>query len=106
VQEVTIDLDAQAVYVRLLDAPVGSTRPWNAAESVIVDLGAGGQLVGIEVLGLNTEIPIDELSHAYDFSENVIRALKELQESMWQVSVTSAHTAGDLVPAPFVRLSS
>ena len=100
-----MDLDAQAVYVRLRRAPVARTKPWNQAESIILDLDAVGQLIGIEVLGLNTDIPIDELSNAFDFSEPVIRVLKELQESMWQVSVstTTAQTRGGIVPTPFVR---
>jgi hypothetical protein len=68
-------------------------------------LDAAGHLIRIEVLGLNTEIPIDELRNAFDFSEPIIRVLKELQESMWQVSVstTTAQTGGGIVPTPFVR---
>jgi uncharacterized protein YuzE len=105
--EVTIDLDAQAVYVRLRKAPVVRTKPWNEAESIILDLDTTDDLVGIEVLGLNTEIPIDELSNAFDFSEPVIRALKELKEFMWQasVSVSRAETGGGVVPIPMIRAS-
>lgn len=104
VQEVTIDLDAKAVYLRLHRAPVASTKPWNQTESIILDLDASGRLIGIEVLGLNTQIPIDELSNAFNFSEPVIRALKELQESMWQVSVSVSHaeTGGGIRPGPMI----
>jgi uncharacterized protein YuzE len=105
VQEITMDLDAEAVYVRVHAGPVASTKPWDEAESIIIDRDASGHLVGIEVLGLSTEIPIDELSNAFDFSETVIRALKELQESMWQVSVSTAGRGGGIVPVPTIHFS-
>lgn len=45
---VTYDRQTQALYVRLSRAPVASTD--RIADTVLLDLDAAGQLVGIEVL--------------------------------------------------------
>jgi uncharacterized protein YuzE len=100
-QEITIDFDARAAYIRLRRAAVASTRPWNEAESVIVDLDTDGQLIGIEVLGLNTEIPIHDLARKFGFSESFMVTMKEIQESLWQVAMSTAGGSDALVPAPF-----
>jgi uncharacterized protein YuzE len=100
-QEITIDVDARAAYIRLRRAAVASTKPWNEAESVIVDLDADGQLIGIEVLGLNTEIPIHDLARTFGFSESVMVMLKEIQESLWQVAMSTTGASDALVPARF-----
>jgi uncharacterized protein YuzE len=105
VHEITMDLDAEAVYVRLRAAPVATTKPWNEAESIILDRDGFGRLIGIEVLGLATEIPIDELSNAFDLSETVIHSLKNLQESMLQASVSATRMGGVIIPAPIIRFS-
>jgi uncharacterized protein YuzE len=100
-QEVTIDVDARAAYIRLRRADVASTKAWNEAESVIVDLDADERLIGIEILGLNTEIPIHDLARAFGFSESLMVSLKEIQQSLWQVAMSTAGATDALVPAQF-----
>jgi uncharacterized protein YuzE len=101
--EVTIDVNARAAYIRLLRAPVASTQPFNEDESVILDLDVDGRLIGIEVLGFNTEIPIHALASAHGFSESMIVLLKEIQQSLWQVAMSTAGHGDALTPAPFLR---
>lgn len=49
----TYDPEAKAVYIRLRDDLVLVTREIN--DSVMIDLDADGNLVGVEVLNVETE---------------------------------------------------
>lgn len=96
--EVKIDVDARAAYIRLRRANVARTERFEGSESVIVDLDAAGMLIGIEIIGLNTAIPVDRLAQSYGLSGQLIVVLKEIQQTMWQASAATG--AGDkLVPA-------
>jgi uncharacterized protein YuzE len=81
-QEVTIDEAAQVAYILIRDAEVAHTRPFDDEEMIILDLDADHALIGIEVLGLNTVIPIDELAFAYHFPEPLKATLRSIQETI------------------------
>ena len=98
IQEVTIDDDAQAAYILIHDAPVAHTRPFDDDELVILDIAADGTLIGIEVLGLNTPIPIDEVVGAYRLPASLTAALHSIQETLRSTTVATADYAGAMVP--------
>jgi uncharacterized protein YuzE len=97
IQEVTIDDDAQAAYILIHDATVAHTRPFDDDESVILDIDADGTLIGIEVLGLNTPIPIDELALTYRLPEPLTEALRSIQEILRSTAVAIADYPGSAV---------
>lgn len=89
-------MDANAAYVRFRCAPVAQTKRFADSENVLVDVDAQDHLIGIEIIGLQTDIPIEKLSQAFGFSENTIYALKEIQYSLHQGTVISVGSDGGL----------
>lgn len=67
--EVKIDLEAKATYIRLRHSDVAHTQRFDGAESVLVDLDDKARLIGIEILGFDTEVPVDRLAEAYGLSD-------------------------------------
>jgi uncharacterized protein YuzE len=63
------DTDADAVYARLSDEPVHSTRELDSQR--VIDLNAAGQIVGIEFLAVHGGVDFsgmprrDELAHYF-----------------------------------------
>lgn len=94
--QVKIDFDADAAYIRLSHERIARTRRFEGSESVLVKLDANDKPVGIEILGLNTEIPIDRLNQTFNFSEPLLTLLKSAQESLWQSAWTTG-VGGDAV---------
>lgn len=63
---ITIEMDevADAAYMKFgSDRPVARTEEFS--EAIMVDLDEFGVAIGIEVLELETPLPIDELNHRY-----------------------------------------
>ena len=54
-----IDLTANSAYIRLLKKPVKTSKVVN--DDIVIDLDELGLVVGIEILGLEAEIPFTEL---------------------------------------------
>ncbi|WP_182050135.1 DUF2283 domain-containing protein [Changpingibacter yushuensis] len=67
--KVEIDKDADAGYIRVSSEPVSRTVELN--NNVLVDLDSMGMVVGIEVLGLGTKVPFDEIFRAYHVRSEV-----------------------------------
>lgn len=95
--QVKIDFDADAAYIRLSHERVARTRRFDGSESVLVKLDAEGKPVGIEVIGLRTELPIDRLTQTFNFSETLVMWLKGVQEQFWAGWATGI---GDALVAP------
>jgi uncharacterized protein YuzE len=58
---VEIDTEATAAYVRLREAPVARTEPYESASGIVMlDFDAAGAVIGIEVVG-QLEFSIREL---------------------------------------------
>jgi uncharacterized protein YuzE len=82
--QLKIDFDADAAYIRLTHEPVARTRRFDDSESVLVKLDVDGKPIGIEVIGLNTELPIERLAQTFNFSESLILRLKGIQQQLRQ----------------------
>jgi uncharacterized protein YuzE len=96
--QVKIDFDADAAYLRLSHERVARTRRFDGSEAVLVKLDASGRPVGIEVIGLKTELPIDRLAQVYNFSDSLIIALKNFQQQLWDAAYSTG--IGDALVAP------
>ena len=69
------NLDVGALYIRVSDAEVASTR--EAGDNAAVDLDAAGRVVGIEVISTAHPWPLADILADYDISpleERLIRA--------------------------------
>lgn len=97
--QLKIDVEADAAYIRLSHEHVARTRRFEGSESVLVKLDAEGKPIGIEVIGLNTELPLDRLAQTYNFSESLCSALKEVQQQLWQAKGGWAIGIGDTLVA-------
>lgn len=65
----TKDVDANAGYIYFSHKTVATTE--TLTDSVLVDLDEFGIVVGIEVLNLSAEIPLEELERKYHLHSNV-----------------------------------
>ncbi len=63
------DQQADAIYIRLKDEPVATTR--EVEDHLIVDLGASGKLVGIELLFVSDYLAPEDIA---TFSVTNLRA--------------------------------
>lgn len=57
--KVEYDPQADAIYIRLKDEPVSTTR--EVDDNLIVDIGAAGKIVGIEILFVSDYLSSDEI---------------------------------------------
>ena len=62
------DLDARALYVTITNGPVARTVPVD--DSTNVDVDAGGQLVGVEVLDYGRPWPLEQILSRWRVSES------------------------------------
>lgn len=85
--EVSLDKKADAAYVTLSDAPIARTV--EVTDRVFVDLDEMAVIVGVEILGLDTEIPFDRLADFHARSE-VIDLLRLIKPSVGAFVFTSA----------------
>lgn len=84
---VEIDHAANASYIQLSDKPISRTRCFN--DRVIVDLDDEGVVVGIEVLGLDTPLPLTDLEHCFHIHSSVVNAIQALRPTVgyaWKVA--------------------
>ena len=65
--ELTIDTDANAGYVSISQA-AAVARTEQFSSSVLVDVDAAGQLVGIELLTLTATVDTDGIANRYGLS--------------------------------------
>ncbi len=77
---VEVDLGVGASYIYLSDSEVAKTREFS--DSIMVDLDRNGVVVGIEILGLNTSVPFDELARRFHIHSSVIAGLNQLRPSV------------------------
>jgi len=57
---VKVDLEADALYFRLSEAPVENSR--EVSPGIILDFNKAGKVIGIEVLGIKGRFPMEDLS--------------------------------------------
>ncbi|MFG3441580.1 DUF2283 domain-containing protein [Nonomuraea sp. NPDC047897] len=70
------DLDADALYIYISDAPV--TKTVEIDDETMVDLDSNGELVGIEVITIDRIWPLDEVLRRFRVSEEDVRQLRAL----------------------------
>ncbi len=63
---VQIDPQADAAYLRFTGNRIASTRSFN--DRILIDVDAAGQVVGVEVLGLSTEIPLEQIGRLFQMA--------------------------------------
>lgn len=86
-----VDLEVGASDISLADRPVATTREFN--DAISVDLDELGVVVGIEVLGLATTIPYDELARRYHIHSDVLAAVNLIRPSVGYFA--EMHFTGD-----------
>ncbi|MGH3770004.1 MAG: DUF2283 domain-containing protein [Pseudonocardiaceae bacterium] len=85
---VKIDTEAGAAYLRLGRGQVARTVEFT--EDVYVDLDQFGVVVGIELLDLDTPLPLDELAARFHINASALDVLmKAIQWSTPRRTVTS-----------------
>lgn len=88
--QVEIDRTADAAYVRLSKKPVARTQ--QLTDTVLVDLDNLDMVIGIEVLGLDTPIPIDDLTAQFHVGSTVVDTIQSLRPTIafaWTVNTTN-----------------
>lgn len=104
--EVKIDLEAKTTYIRLGYADIAHTQHFDGAESVLVDLDDEGGLIGIEILGFDTEIPVDRLAEAYGLSDQAWFTVRTREVGAFLNSLERDDTWTDLFTYDNVRKST
>ncbi|MBV8994095.1 MAG: DUF2283 domain-containing protein [Pseudonocardiales bacterium] len=90
---VKIDTEAGAAYLRLGCGQVARTVEFD--EVIYVDLDQFGVVVGIELLDLDTSLPLDELAARFHINANALDVLmKAVQWGVPRRNVTSGSTSG------------
>lgn len=95
---VEIDPAADAAYIRLSDNPVARTT--EVSEPVFVDRDDMGVVIGIEVLGLDTPLPLDKIEKEFHVHSDVVAVIYTLLPSIrgsWNFETTpdSTYSVGD-----------
>jgi uncharacterized protein YuzE len=87
------DLDVGALYIALTESPVARTR--EHGDNANVDLDAGGNVVGIEVISAAHRWPLREILSAYAIAETDAAQLR----SYFLAQVAGGHAQPDVPPA-------
>ncbi|MGW5456232.1 DUF2283 domain-containing protein [Nocardia sp. NPDC003979] len=92
--EVQIDHNAGAAYIQLSDALVDRTE--EVSDNILVDLDTMNVVVGIEVLSLTAQFPIEKLKRDYHIHSDVVVMLQGIRPSvstfMSSFSSSGGHT--------------
>jgi len=61
--KIHFDEQAEALYIRLVDEKIIDSEQVQLQPGVILDFNADGQVIGMELLKVNTYIPIAQLKY-------------------------------------------
>ena len=78
--ELTIDRDADCAYFYFSGAKTVSTRSMN--DEINVDIDAKGNIVGLELLTISAEVPIESLTAEFNLSDFQLSELKKALASL------------------------
>lgn len=98
---VSVDLEADAAYIRLLNHAIARTVL--IGEGVNVDLSALDVVVGIEMLTIDSKIPFARLTTEYHVPVDAVARLRNLMPSI-QESVMRQSSDGTLMGRVVGRL--
>lgn len=96
VPNVSVDIDADAAYLRLSDQSIVKSIAFTRA--VNVDLDEYDMVVGIELLNVRATIPMQRLEHEFHIASDRLGLLTAMQSAVLSVSaegISSDNTAGD-----------
>ena len=91
--QVSVDIEADAAYLRMSANPVASTR--EVTDDVMVDLDEFGMVVGVEMLSVQAEIPFQRLLDEFHVPSMLVEKLRALRPSVgahltWDVEGTTS----------------
>ncbi|OBI23829.1 hypothetical protein A5711_10025 [Mycobacterium sp. E2238] len=92
----SVDTSVGAAYIRLTDEPIAETV--EETSDIQVDIDATGAVVGIEVLNLSADLPVESLSEKFHFSDpNHVLALSQVKHAI-HAAMFSQGPGPSLVP--------
>ncbi|MBJ2329167.1 DUF2283 domain-containing protein [Schaalia cardiffensis] len=80
--KVELDWTARACYIRLSDATVARTEPFDDDMCLFVDLDDMDEVVGIEILDLDRDIPLSDLCRQFHIREKRAAMIAHLLPSV------------------------
>ncbi|MFD5912472.1 DUF2283 domain-containing protein [Streptomyces massasporeus] len=96
--ELSYDLDADAMYLHVSDAPV--VRTVEVDSGTMVDVADDGKVVGIEIITPARDWPIDRLLAEFDISAEATTLLRSLYQNA-APEAFAASGSGSAVILPF-----
>lgn len=78
--KVTVDHSVNAAYIELADAEV--ERTVKLRDAVMIDLDKYGMVVGIEMLGIDVDLPLQQLRDEYHVDSKVVDVLYNLRPNL------------------------
>jgi len=88
----SIDLEADAAYLKVSDNTV--VRTSEVSPGVQVDLDEYNMVVGVEVLALDVEIPVEELTTKYHMREEQMLILGAIRPSVTSFVARQVNSGG------------
>lgn len=77
----SVDTSVGAAYIQFTDAPVAETI--EETPGIQVDIDAAGVVVGVEVLNLAVDLPVESLTSKYHFgSSDPVLALMQVKPAL------------------------
>ena len=76
----SIDTNVGAAYIQFTDEPVVETIEETPA--IQVDVAATGEVVGVELLNLATELPVESMTGKYRFTDEQLSALLQIRHTL------------------------
>ena len=80
--KVELDWTARACYIRLSDTAVARTEPFHDDMCLFVDLDDMDEVVGIEILDLDRDIPLSDLCRQFHIREKRAAMIAHLLPSV------------------------
>lgn len=85
---IVVDFDADAAYLSVGEGPVATTE--QVAPGVLVDLDAFGVVVGVEVIELDVDLPVDRLIKEFHVPRDSVEALSRVRPSVTSFTARQA----------------
>lgn len=80
--KVEVDWTARACYIRLSDRIVARTEPFDDDMCLVIDLDDMDEVVGIEILDLDRDIPLSELCRRFHVRQEKVALIGHLLPSV------------------------
>ncbi len=94
---IEVDFNADVAYLWVSDKPVVRTE--QIAPGVLVDLDEFGMVVGVEVIELGVDLPVDRLTRDFHVPQGSVEALLRVRPSVTSFTARQASAAATSAPA-------